>query len=160
MFSIIMGSKSDWPIMKFSSDIFNDFNIKHEIRALSAHRTPMECSDYVSKLEDRGFSAVIAAAGGAAHLPGVVASKTTIPVLGVPIDAGFNNGIDSLFSIVQMPGGIPVATFSVGKAGAKNAALFAISLIALKDKKISKLLKDFRNTQRINVIKNSIIENK
>src|SRR5271167_4127292 len=130
--SILMGSKSDLEIMQAARDSLNELGVAHEVRVLSAHRTPDALFAYVADAEARGVEAFIAGAGGAAHLPGVVAAKTTLPVLGVPIPSGHLLGLDALLAIVQMPKGIPVATFAVGKAGAGNAALFAVAILAAK----------------------------
>ncbi len=126
--AVIMGSKSDWDTMKAASDTLKEFGVAHECRVLSAHRTPAQLTDYIASAEARGCQAFIAGAGGAAHLAGVIAAQTFRPVLGVPIESKLQ-GLDSLLSIVQMPAGIPVATFAIGKAGATNAALFAVSLL-------------------------------
>ena len=123
---IIMGSESDWGVMKHSAQFLEDFGVPHETRVVSAHRTPDEMFQYAEQAKDRGIQMIIAGAGGSAHLPGMVASKTIIPVLGVPVTTKAMNGLDSLLSIAQMPKGIPVATFAVGEAGASNAALFAV----------------------------------
>jgi 5-(carboxyamino)imidazole ribonucleotide mutase len=136
---VIMGSKSDWETMKHTDATLTEFGIAHECRVLSAHRTPKETADYVSKAESRGVEVVIAAAGGAAHLAGVSAAHTVLPVLGVPIESASLKGMDSLLSTVQMPGGIPVGTLAIGNAGAKNAALLAVAILgtsrpALRDK--------------------------
>ncbi len=132
LIGIIMGSKSDWDVMKNASDTLKEFGIPHVCRVLSAHRTPAETAAFVSGARENGMEAIIAAAGGAAHLAGVTAAHTTLPVLGVPMESASLKGLDSLLSTVQMPAGIPVATFAIGKAGAVNAALFAVSLLGLK----------------------------
>ena len=126
--SVIMGSNSDWDTMKLAVDILEDFNIDFETKIISAHRTPERLYTYAKNAKKNNINIIIAGAGGSAHLPGMVSSLTTLPVLAVPIESNFINGLDSLLSIVQMPSGIPTATFAVGKAGAKNAALFAISI--------------------------------
>ena len=131
--TICMGSQSDWPTLKISSNILNDFSVVHEVKIISAHRTPDRLSKFSSEAKSNGIEVIIAGAGGAAHLPGMLASYTNIPVLGVPILSKSLSGIDSLLSIVQMPGGVPVATFAIGDAGAKNAALFAIQILSLND---------------------------
>ena len=154
--SIMMGSKSDWPVMKTGADILDEFKIGYEARVLSAHRTPDDCAAYVKALAGRGVQAVIAGAGSAAHLPGVVASLTTLPVLGVPLAATPLAGFDSLMAIVQMPKGIPVATFAVGTPGAGNAALFAVALLALQDKKIAGRLDAFRKRQAKRVLETTL----
>lgn len=148
---IIMGSESDWDIMKHSSDCLESFGIIHETRVVSAHRTPDEMFQYAEEAQSRGIKIIIAGAGGSAHLPGMIASKTTIPVLGVPVTTKSMNGLDSLLSIVQMPKGIPVATFAVGEAGAANAALFAVAFLALDDERLSRKLITFRKRQRTKV---------
>ena len=150
--AIIMGSESDWPIMKHAAEVLDDFNISYEAQVVSAHRTPDLMFKFSEDAEKKGFQVIIAGAGGAAHLPGMVASKTTLPVLGVPVPSKHLEGHDSLLSIVQMPKGIPVATFAIGEAGAYNAGLFAISLIAVNDKEINQKLKDFRKKQVTKVL--------
>ena len=141
---VVMGSKSDWKIMQECSIILNQFNIKHECRVLSAHRTPEELKAFLLDSEKNGAKVFIAGAGGAAHLAGVVASSTTKPVLGVPLPAWSLDGLDSLLSTVQMPSGIPVATFAIGKAGAINAALFSIQILSVTNPELSKKMNDFR----------------
>jgi 5-(carboxyamino)imidazole ribonucleotide mutase len=150
--ALIMGSDSDWPIMKHAAEALDDFNILYEAQVVSAHRTPDLMFKFSEDAEKKGFQVIIAGAGGAAHLPGMVASKTTLPVLGVPVPSKHLEGHDSLLSIVQMPKGIPVATFAIGEAGAYNAGLFAISLIAINDKEINQKLKDFRKKQVTKVL--------
>ena len=140
--SIIMGSQSDWEAVKPASDILDEFNIAHECKIISAHRTTKRHSDFCKNAKKRGIQVIIAAAGGAAHLPGVTAALTPLPVLGVPMTSNLS-GLDSLLSIVQMPSGIPVPTMSIGKAGSKNAGLAAIRILALKDKKIATKLDKF-----------------
>ena len=142
--SIIMGSQSDWKTLQLAENILNDFKISNEVKIVSAHRTPERLYRYAKNAHKNNIKVIIAGAGGAAHLPGMVASLTKIPVLGVPIESKLMNGIDSLLSIVQMPYGIPTATFAIGEAGAKNAALFAVSLFANNDKNISKKLSKWR----------------
>ena len=142
--SIIMGSQSDWKTLQLAENILNDFNISNEVKIVSAHRTPERLYRYAKNAHKNNIKVIIAGAGGAAHLPGMVASLTKIPVLGVPIESKLMNGLDSLLSIVQMPYGIPTATFAIGEAGAKNAALFAVSLFADNDKNISKKLSKWR----------------
>ena len=144
---VIMGSQSDWETMKYAVDMLDILGIAHETRIVSAHRTPERLYDYASTAFDRGIQVIIAGAGGAAHLPGMTAAKTSLPVLGVPIESTSLKGMDSLLSIVQMPGGIPVGTLAIGKAGAKNAALLAASILALNDKIIKKTLDDWRLEQ-------------
>jgi 5-(carboxyamino)imidazole ribonucleotide mutase len=148
---IIMGSESDWGVMKHSAQFFEDFGVPHETLVVSAHRTPDEMFQYAEQAKDRGIQMIIAGAGGSAHLPGMVASKTIIPVLGVPVTTKAMNGLDSLLSIAQMPKGIPVATFAVGEAGASNAALFAVACLALDDEGLSRKLTAFRKRQRARV---------
>ena len=142
--SIIMGSQSDWKTLQLAENILNDFKISNEVKIVSAHRTPERLYRYAKNAHKNNIKVIIAGAGGAAHLPGMVASLTKIPVLGVPIESKLMNGLDSLLSIVQMPYGIPTATFAIGEAGAKNAALFAVSLFADNDKSISKKLSKWR----------------
>ena len=143
--SIIMGSNSDWETMKLAMHILQEFNISLETKIVSAHRTPERLYKYAKNATKNNISIIIAGAGGAAHLPGMVASLTTVPVLAVPIESKFMNGLDSLLSIVQMPYGIPTATFAVGAAGAKNAGLFAASLLAINDIRLSKKLINWRS---------------
>ena len=152
--SIIMGSQSDWKTLQLAENILNDFNISNEVKIVSAHRTPERLYRYAKNAHKNNIKVIIAGAGGAAHLPGMVASLTKIPVLGVPIESKLMNGLDSLLSIVQMPYGIPTATFAIGEAGAKNAALFAVSLFANTDKNISKKLSKWREdlTKAVSVI--------
>ena len=150
--AIIMGSESDWPIMKNAAEVLDDFDISYEAQVVSAHRTPDLMFKFAEEAEKKGFQVIIAGAGGAAHLPGMVASKTTLPVLGVPVPSKHLEGHDSLLSIVQMPKGIPVATFAIGEPGSYNAGLFAISLIALNDKEVNQKLKDFRKKQVTKVL--------
>jgi len=142
--SIIMGSQSDWKTLQLAENILNDFKISNEVKIVSAHRTPERLYRYAKNAHKNNIKVIIAGAGGAAHLPGMVASLTKIPVLGVPIESKLMNGLDSLLSIVQMPYGIPTATFAIGEAGAKNAALFAVSLFADNDKNISVKLSKWR----------------
>ena len=142
--SIIMGSQSDWKTLQLAENILNDFKISNEVKIVSAHRTPERLYRYAKNAHKKNIKDIIAGAGGAAHLPGMVASLTKIPVLGVPIESKLMNGLDSLLSIVQMPYGIPTATFAIGEAGAQNAALFAVSLFADNDKNISKKLSKWR----------------
>ncbi|MBI2317183.1 MAG: 5-(carboxyamino)imidazole ribonucleotide mutase [Betaproteobacteria bacterium] len=142
-----MGSPSDWEIMQHAARQLKDFGVAYEARALSAHRTPEALEDWMANLEKRGVRCFIAGAGGAAHLAGVVAAKTTLPVLGVPIPSRHLQGLDSLLSMVQMPKGVPVATFAIGEAGAANAALFAVAMLALGDAHLAKELEEFRDRQ-------------
>ncbi|UKK83332.1 5-(carboxyamino)imidazole ribonucleotide mutase [Sphingopyxis sp. BSN-002] len=144
---VIMGSQSDWPTMAHAVQILEEFGIAHEVHIVSAHRTPDRLVDYAKSAADRGLKAVIAGAGGAAHLPGMVASMTRVPVLGVPVQSAALSGVDSLYSIVQMPGGIPVATFAIGKAGATNAGLFAAALLANGDAGLAAKLDAWRARQ-------------
>lgn len=149
---IIMGSNSDWPTMQAAARILTDFGVPFEARVVSAHRTPDLMFDYAESARGRGLKAIIAGAGGAAHLPGMVAAKTTLPVLGVPVQSRALSGQDSLLSIVQMPKGVPVATFAIGEAGAANAGLFAVSLLAVEDEDLADRLADFRQRQTDTVL--------
>ena len=151
--SIIMGSQSDWKTLQLAENILNEFKVPNEVKIISAHRTPDRLYRYAKNANKNNIKVIIAGAGGAAHLPGMVASLTAIPVLGVPIESKFMNGLDSLLSIVQMPYGIPTATFAVGESGAKNAALFAISLLAINEKKILVKLNKWRQglTKAVNI---------
>ena len=151
--AIIMGSNSDWPIMENSAKILDDFDIPYESKVISAHRTPDLMFEFAENASKNGFKIIIAGAGGAAHLPGMVASKTILPVLGVPIPTKHLEGQDSLLSIVQMPKGIPVATFAIGEAGASNAGLFAASILAYSDQEVQNKLNQFRSNQ-INMVLN------
>ena len=150
--AIIMGSDSDWPIMKYAAKVLDDFNILYEAKVVSAHRTPDLMFEFAESAEKEGFQVIIAGAGGAAHLPGMVASKTTLPVLGVPVPTKHLEGQDSLLSIVQMPKGIPVATFAIGEAGSYNAGLFAVSLVAVSNNEIKQKLNEFREEQVVKVL--------
>lgn len=143
-----MGSISDWETMQHASAILKDFGVAHETRVVSAHRTPDVMVEYAKSAAGRGLRCIIAGAGGAAHLPGMTASYTTLPVLGVPVASKALSGVDSLYSIVQMPAGIPVATFAIGTAGARNAALFAVAQLAVSDENLAAKLKDFRAAQQ------------
>ena len=145
---VVMGSQSDWPVMQHSHDILTRFGVAHECKVVSAHRTPDMLFEYAASAEERGMQAIVAGAGGAAHLPGMLASKTRVPILGVPVPSRHLQGQDSLFSIVQMPKGIPVATFAIGDAGAVNAALFAIAMLAKHDESLLDKLDEFRQEQR------------
>ena len=149
---IIMGSNSDWPVMRHAAQFLEQFGITYEARVVSAHRTPDLMFEYAETARERGIQAIIAGAGGAAHLPGMVAAKTTLPVLGVPVPSKYLRGEDSLLSIVQMPKGIPVATFAIGEAGAANAALFAVSLLSNHDFELAAKLADFRERQKQTVL--------
>ena len=153
MIGIVMGSANDWDVMKAAAKMLEDFGVAYEAKAMSAHRTPHEVAAWAEGAAARGMTAIIAAAGGAAHLAGVVAAHTTIPVLGVPMPSKHLQGLDSLLSTVQMPKGIPVATFAIGEAGAANAALFAVAIIAVSDKAMAKKLHDFRARQTEAVLK-------
>jgi 5-(carboxyamino)imidazole ribonucleotide mutase len=148
---IIMGSNSDWDVMSKATEVLDDFGISYEAKVVSAHRTPDEMFEYAETAQARGLKIIIAGAGGSAHLPGMVASKTLVPVLGVPVTSKAMQGLDSLLSIVQMPKGIPVATFAVGEPGAANAALFAASILATSDEMLNKKLSSFRSRQRSKV---------
>lgn len=141
---IIMGSNSDWPTMKNAADTLESFGIPYEAKVVSAHRTPDKMYRYAQSARERGLQCIIAGAGGAAHLPGMVSAMTTIPVLGVPVESKSLKGMDSLLSIVQMPGGIPTATFAIGAPGAKNAGLFAVSILSLNDKNLAEKLDAYR----------------
>ena len=153
MIGIVMGSTSDWETMKAAAKVLEEFSVRYEAKAMSAHRTPQAVAEWASSAQKNGLKAIIAAAGGAAHLAGVVAAHTTLPVLGVPMPSKHLQGLDSLLSTVQMPKGIPVATFAIGEAGAANAALFAVALLALSDSSLQKKLSDFRAKQTEAVLK-------
>ncbi len=141
---VIMGSQSDWPTMKHVSEVLGELGVAHECRIVSAHRTPKRMVDYAESAEDRDLMVIVAGAGGAAHLPGMVASMTRLPVLGVPVESKALSGLDSLLSIVQMPGGVPVGTLAIGKAGAVNAGLMAASIVALSDPAVAEALTAWR----------------
>ena len=145
--AIVMGSINDWEVMKQSAQQLKDFGVSYDARVISAHRAPDLLFDYIQEMAAQGVQCFIAGAGGAAHLAGVIAGKTTLPVLGVPIPSKYLKGMDSLLSIVQMPKGIPVATFAIGEAGAANAGLFAISMLASKDDQVAQNLADYRKQQ-------------
>jgi 5-(carboxyamino)imidazole ribonucleotide mutase len=147
MVGIIMGSRSDWDTMRHASETLSQFGVEHESRVVSAHRTPDWMSEYAKTAEQRGLQVIIAGAGGAAHLPGMVAAHTVVPVLGVPVQSHALNGMDSLLSIAQMPGGIPVGTLAIGKAGAINAALLAVSILGNSRPELREKLKQFRKEQ-------------
>ena len=149
---IVMGSDSDWEVMQHASRRLLEFQVDHERRVVSAHRTPDLLYRYAEEAAGRGLRCIIAGAGGAAHLPGMLAAKTTLPVLGVPVPSRHLQGLDSLLSIVQMPAGIPVATFAIGNAGAANAALCAVAVLALNDPDLARRLVEFRRTQERNVL--------
>ena len=144
---VIMGSKSDWDTMRHAAEILEGFGVSYEKKIVSAHRTPRLMAEYASTAEDRGLQAIIAGAGGAAHLPGMVAANTLLPVLGVPVESHSLKGMDSLLSIVQMPGGIPVGALAIGKAGAQNAALLAVAILANHDSALREKLRVFREEQ-------------
>jgi 5-(carboxyamino)imidazole ribonucleotide mutase len=152
LIGIVMGSDSDWPTLQAAARILEDFKVAYEARVVSAHRTPDLMFEYAEGAQGRGLRAIIAGAGGAAHLPGMLAAKTLVPVLGVPVQSKALSGQDSLLSIVQMPKGIPVATFAIGEAGAANAGLFAVALLAATDAKLAKKLDEFRKTQTAKVL--------
>lgn len=149
---IVMGSNSDWPTMQAAAKVLKDFGVPFEARVVSAHRTPDLMFEYAEQARARGLRAIIAGAGGAAHLPGMIAAKTTVPVLGVPVQSKALSGQDSLLSIVQMPKGIPVATFAIGEAGAANAGLFAVALLAGTDAGLADKLEAFRAAQTASVL--------
>ena len=151
--AVLMGSKSDLPVVEGAFKVFDEFGIPYEAHAMSAHRTPVEAMEFAANAEKNGFKVVICAAGMAAHLGGVVAAHTTLPVIGIPIASEPFNGLDALFSIVQMPPGIPVAAVPAGKAGGKNAALYAVSILALGDAALAEKLKEFRRKQTAQVLK-------
>ena len=149
---IVMGSDSDWPTMQAAAVMLKEFSVPFEARVVSAHRTPDLLFEYAEAAADRGLQAIIAGAGGAAHLPGMLAAKTAVPVLGVPVQSKALSGVDSLHSIVQMPKGIPVATFAIGEAGAANAALFAVAMLANNDAALNQRLQQFRQQQSAKVL--------
>ena len=148
---VVMGSSSDWDTMRHASDVLTEFDVAHECRVVSAHRTPEAMFEYADAARDRGLRCIIAGAGGAAHLPGMLAARTTVPVLGVPVASRHLQGVDSLYSIVQMPRGVPVATFAIGDAGAANAGLFAVAMLATNDPTLADRLDAFRATLRAHV---------
>jgi len=151
---LIMGSKSDWPTMEHAADMLDKLGVPYETRVVSAHRTPDLLFDYVKTAADRGLKVIIGGAGGAAHLPGMVASQTSLPVLGVPVQSKALNGLDSLLSIVQMPGGIAVGTLAIGKAGATNAGLLAAQIVGTFDDKVRQAVEDFRKNQTQTILDN------
>jgi 5-(carboxyamino)imidazole ribonucleotide mutase len=153
---VIMGSKSDWDAMRNASETLAEFGVLHETRIVSAHRTPQLLAEYATGAAERGLEVIIAGAGGAAHLPGMAAAYTVLPVLGVPIESKTLKGVDSLLSIVQMPAGIPVGTLAIGKAGATNAALLAISILANSRPELREKLRAFREKQTAKVLKDSL----
>ena len=152
LISVVMGSKSDWDVMQHAVGILNEFHIAHETKVVSAHRTPDLLFQFAEQAEARGIQCIIAGAGGAAHLPGMIAAKTTLPVLGVPVNSRHLQGLDSLLSIVQMPKGIPVATFAIGEAGATNAGLFAVALLAVNSSELNAQLNEYRQKQTESVL--------
>jgi 5-(carboxyamino)imidazole ribonucleotide mutase len=145
--AVVMGSSSDWETMKHAVEVLDRFNVPHERHIVSAHRTPVWMAEFASTAESRGLEVIIAGAGGAAHLPGMVAAHTTLPVLGVPVQSAALNGLDSLLSIVQMPGGVPVGTLAIGKAGATNAGLLAVAILANSRPELRAMLRAFRDAQ-------------
>ncbi len=151
---IIMGSRSDWDTMQHAARTLEQLGVPHEVRVVSAHRTPDRLFDYAGSAGERGIEVIIAGAGGAAHLPGMVAAKTRLPVIGVPVRSQALNGVDSLLSIAQMPGGVPVACMAIGKAGAVNAALLAAAILALADERVAASLERFRDEQTARVLAN------
>ena len=153
---VIMGSKSDWETMQHADDVLTQFEIPHECRIVSAHRTPQWLAEYAAQVESRGIEVIIAGAGGAAHLPGMAAAQTILPVLGVPVESNALKGMDSLLSIVQMPAGVPVGTLAIGKAGATNAALLAISILGNSRPDLREKLRQFREKQTDSVLKDRL----
>jgi len=154
--AVIMGSKSDWETMRETASTLTEFEVPHQTRVLSAHRTPAETAEYASKAEERGIEVIIAAAGGAAHLAGVIAAHTILPVLGVPMESPALKGLDSLLSTVQMPGGVPVGTLGIGKAGAKNAALLAVAILAARHPEYKDKLRAYRAAQARKVLEQTL----
>jgi 5-(carboxyamino)imidazole ribonucleotide mutase len=150
--SIVMGSASDWDVMQHAVAVLDEFHIAHEAKVVSAHRTPDLMFQFAEEAKARGIKCIIAGAGGAAHLPGMIAAKTTLPVLGVPVNSKHLQGLDSLLSIVQMPKGVPVATFAIGQAGAANAGLFAVALLAVTNSELSAQLNEYRRKQTESVL--------
>ncbi|XOZ34793.1 5-(carboxyamino)imidazole ribonucleotide mutase [Halomonadaceae bacterium KBTZ08] len=151
---LIMGSKSDWPTMEHAASVMDELGVAYERRVVSAHRTPELLGDYARQARERGLKVIIGGAGGAAHLPGMVAAHTTLPVLGVPVESRALSGVDSLYSIVQMPGGVPVGTLAIGKAGARNAGLMAAQVLSLSDASVAQALQAFREKQTQDVLDN------
>lgn len=149
--AIVMGSNSDWPTLKSGAELLDSFGVRYEVRVISAHRTPDEAADYAKKADRRGIKVIIAAAGGAAHLGGVLAAHTTLPVLGVPVKGGALNGMDALLAMVQMPAGIPVPTLTLGSAGPINAAIFAVQILALGSKSLAGKMKKYKRTLKTKV---------
>jgi len=156
---VIMGSKSDWPTMKNATDMLEELGVSYEVKVVSAHRTPDLMFEYAETAEERGLKVIIAGAGGSAHLPGMVASKTIVPVLGVPIQSKALSGQDSLLSIVQMPSGIPVGTLAIGESGAKNAGILAAQIVGNDNEAVRERVSKFRSEQTQNVLDNSNLEN-
>jgi len=154
--SIIMGSANDWDVMSQAAQQLKDFGVAYDARVISAHRSPDLLFDYIKEVSAQGVQCFIAGAGGAAHLAGVIASKTTLPVLGVPVQSKYLKGMDSLLSTVQMPKGIPVATFAIGEAGAANAALFAIAMLALNDAGLAQRLTEYRKQQAVKIAQTTL----
>ncbi len=154
--AILMGSQSDWPVLQGASEVLKDLAVPHEKEIVSAHRTPEKLRHFALSAVDRGFKVIIAGAGGAAHLPGMLAAYTPLPVLGVPVETRTLRGIDSLLSIVQMPYGIPVGCLAIGEAGARNAALLAVSILSLEDPELAERLRDFRKVQTQRVLDQKI----
>ena len=150
--SVVMGSTSDWDVMQHAVAVLDEFHVAHEAKVVSAHRTPDLLFQFAEEAKTRGIQCIIAGAGGAAHLPGMIAAKTTLPVLGVPVNSKHLQGLDSLLSIVQMPKGIPVATFAIGQAGAANAGLFAVALLAINNSELSAQLNEYRRKQTESVL--------
>jgi len=155
---IIMGSTSDWPTMEYAARVLKDFGVNYQAEVVSAHRTPERMMEYAKSAKENGIQCIIAGAGGAAHLPGMVAALTELPVLGVPVESRVLKGVDSLLSIVQMPAGIPTATFAIGSAGATNAGLFAVAMLALHDDALAVKLAEFRKQQTAKVAKDELPE--
>jgi 5-(carboxyamino)imidazole ribonucleotide mutase len=154
---VLMGSKSDWDVMRQADETLTSFGVAHECRVLSAHRTPAETAEYISQAEGRGVEVVIAAAGGAAHLAGVCAAHTVLPVLGVPMESASLKGLDSLLSTVQMPAGIPVGTLAIGPAGARNAALLAVAILGVSRPELRDKLRQFREQQKQKILRESLV---
>jgi 5-(carboxyamino)imidazole ribonucleotide mutase len=158
LISVVMGSKSDWHVMQHAVAVLDEFHIAHEAQVISAHRTPDLMFQFAEQAKERGIKCIIAGAGGAAHLPGMIAAKTTVPVLGVPVNSRHLQGLDSLLSIVQMPKGVPVATFAIGEAGAANAGLFAVELLAASNSELSAQLNEYRQKQAESVLASRLPE--
>lgn len=152
--AVVMGSRSDWETMRHAHDVLKEFGVSHECRVVSAHRTPQRMAEFAESAEGRGVEVIIAGAGGAAHLPGMLAAQTLLPVLGVPVQSAALHGLDSLLSIVQMPGGIPVATLAIGKAGARNAGLLAVAILGNSRPALREQLRQFRQQQTASVLDN------